>query len=238
LVHDEFMAFGTSGGEHLTNTESALALRTLRLVLRRLGIELAPQFRDLDSFKAYWLRQGASGSYAARRTLLADLFDPVHARLMALADRALASTLADPISPHAVTGWPKVDEELSELRRLFGVARTTQDHRDVGNRCVAVLEALGRVAYNPERHLRAGESVPSPERTKQRLQRVIEDGLPGPTNEDARGLAVKAIALAHHVKHQDTPSRRDAGIAGDAVILLCNIVRRLSEGAATPSLMP
>jgi len=39
----------------------------------------------------------------------------------------------------------------------------------------------------------------------------------------------KAIALAHEVKHRETPGRRDAGVVADAVILLANILRRLAE---------
>jgi len=36
------------------------------------------------------------------------------------------------------------------------------------------------------------------------------------------------------VKHRTTPTRRDAGIAADAVILLANILRRLAEPPVEP----
>jgi hypothetical protein len=42
-------------------------------------------------------------------------------------------------------------------------------------------------------------------------------------------VANKTIELAHRVKHGTTPTRRDAGIAGDAVILLANILRRIAQ---------
>jgi hypothetical protein len=35
--------------------------------------------------------------------------------------------------------------------------------------------------------------------------------------------------LAHQVKHRPTPTRREAGIAADAVILLSNMLRRLDQ---------
>jgi hypothetical protein len=62
-----------------------------------------------------------------------------------------------------------------------------------------------------------------------RLGRYVEDAVPGADNEEVRGLANKSIELAPQVKHGETPSRRDAGIAADSVMLLTNILRRLDE---------
>jgi hypothetical protein len=42
-------------------------------------------------------------------------------------------------------------------------------------------------------------------------------------------VANKIIELAHGVKHSATPTRREAGIAADAVILLANILRRVDQ---------
>ena len=39
LVHDELTAFGTAGGERLSDADLALALTALRAVLRRVGID-------------------------------------------------------------------------------------------------------------------------------------------------------------------------------------------------------
>jgi hypothetical protein len=134
--------------------------------------------------------------------------------------------LAEPIDS-AATGWAKVDNEIGELRRAFASARSPQAFRAVGVHCVGVLEALSRTVYDPARHLRPGESVPSPDKTKQRIGRYIEMAVPGSSNEEVRGLANKASELAHHVKHSETPSWVDASIAADAVILLSYILVRL-----------
>src|SRR5664280_320285 len=83
----------------------------------------------------------------------------------------------------------------------------------------SILEALGRTVYDPGKHLRQGETLPAPDKTKQRLGRYIEDALPGIPNEELRGLANKTIEVAQQVKHRHTPTRREAGIAADAVIL-------------------
>jgi hypothetical protein len=42
-------------------------------------------------------------------------------------------------------------------------------------------------------------------------------------------VANKVIELAHSVKHSTAPSRREAGITADAVILLANILRRVDQ---------
>jgi hypothetical protein len=44
-----------------------------------------------------------------------------------------------------------------------------------------------------------------------------------------RRLVNAAIELAHKVKHHPTPTRQQAGIAADTVIMLANILRRLQE---------
>ena len=229
LCHDELEAFGTGGGERLTNDTARAALRALRATTTRLGTDFDPPFHDLATFKSHWLRTGAYGSWQSRRDLLNDLFEPLHARLIRLEDQAVEATLALPVSPHAGTGWPRVDDEVRELHRRFQSSTTPQDCRAVGTHCVGVLEALGRTVYDPARHLRDGETPPAPDKTKQRLGRYIEDAVPGTKNEEVRGLASKAVELAHRIKHSETPTRRDAGIAADAVILVANILKRLEQ---------
>jgi hypothetical protein len=94
---------------------------------------------------------------------------------------------------------------------------------------VIVLETLSRIAYDPDRHLREGETEPAVGETMKRLERVIEDALPGAENAELRKLARASIEAAQAIKHRSTPDRRSAGIVADAVILLANIFRRLDE---------
>jgi hypothetical protein len=230
LVHDELEAFGTDGRQIVTDAGMSLALLALSSVVDRMNLPpFKPPFRDLRSFKAYWLREKAWGSWAARRMLLEQIFGPLHDALADAESRALASTLAEPVSPHPRTGWGAVDTEIGELRRHFRSASTPQDYRAVGNDSVAVIEGISRAAYDPARHLRPGETEPPVDKTKLRLERVIEDALPGSDNEFYRKLARAAIEVAQAVKHSTTPTRGEAGIAADSVILLANIMRRIAE---------
>lgn len=229
LVHREYEAFGTDGSQTLTDAQSNLVLRVLKAVLRRLDIEFEVPWRNFSTFRSYWIQRDCAYSWQARRDLLLEYFEPVHRRFDELEDQLFQGELADPISPHPVTEWPKVDAEIRELRRRFHSATTPQDYRAIGTHCVGVLEALSRTVYDPAKHLRDGEEKPPVDRTKERLGRYIEVTLAGKDHENLRGVAVKTIALAHQVKHRETPSRREAGIVADVVILVANILRRLEE---------
>jgi hypothetical protein len=160
--------------------------------------------------------------------MVENVLGPMHLELVRLEEK-LFDGLADPISPHTEVGWPLVDEEIRELRRRFQTSTTPQDYRALGTNCVGVLEALSKIVYDPAKHLRAGETAPTVQQSKMRIERYIEDAMAGPENEDIRGLTRKAIVLAHHIKHSGSSTRREAGIAADAVILLANILKRLEQ---------
>lgn len=230
LLHDELVKFGTDGTQELSEVEVRAAILAMRALQERLEVS-SPEipFRDFGSFKSYWVRNGGHGSWQARRTMLSGIFEPLHDQLALLEQKALSSTLAEPISAHGRTGWTAVDTEISELRRHFLSATTPQDYRGIGLDCVAVLEALSAQVYDPARHLRDGETEPPVANTKQRIERFIEDALAGSDNAALRKLGRASIEFAQQVKHSATPTRKEAGVAADAVIQLANMLRRLEE---------
>ena len=228
LAHDELEAYGTDEGQRADENGIRLILRACRSLLKRIGLVLDLPFSEYRTFKSHWLAQGARGSWQARRDILNGLFEPVHLALTRLEDDEIGSTLAQPITSHAGTGWSRVDAEINELRRHFATARTEQDYRNIGNDCTAVLERLSEAVFDPERHLQEGEEVPPVANTKQRLGRFVASAADS-VNAEVRKVARAVIELAQAVKHQSTPSRRDAGIAADSVIQLANILRRLAE---------
>ncbi|GAA2351906.1 hypothetical protein [Dactylosporangium salmoneum] len=232
LVHDDLERVGTGVDPELTELQIRMAILTLHAVLKRLTVSFDMPFRDFATFRAYWKRNGAGGKYQARRDILNELFNPLLDQLVELQAQGETSTLADAVSPRRVTGWARVDAEIGELRRHFQNAQTVQDYRNIGNDAVTVLETLSATAYDPAVHLRAGEIEPPVAQTKLRLDRVIEDALPGASNAHLRKLARASIEFAQQVKHTPTGNRRDAGVAADAVILLANILRRLTEPIA------
>jgi hypothetical protein len=231
LVHAELEEFATNQSvERLTNDQISVAQRSLRSVLERHGIRLALPWRDYTTFRAYWISEGASGagSWQARREMLAGLFGPVFAELDKLEDAHFSSTLVDPISPSSGTGWTGVDQAVHDVRVRFRSAVTTADYSDVGRRCISVLEAISGTVYDPVGHLRDGEVEPPVAKTHMRITRFVEDALAGSGNVEVRGLVRKSAELAEAVKHRSVATRRDAGIAADAVIMLANILRRVA----------
>ena len=187
LIHEDLEAFGTGGGEVMLNDQMGLAIRGQRAALARLGITFDLPWRDLTTFRNHWIREGCANNYQARRDLLDKHFEPLHTRLIDLEDREFRSGLAEAVSPHAGTGWPKVDEEIRELTRRFRSSTSPQDYRAVGTHCMGVLDALSRTVYKPHRHLRAGETEPTVDKSKQRTGRYVEDAVPGKSNEGVRG---------------------------------------------------
>ena len=229
LVHSELMASGTSGSQRLDDGDLRLAIRTLEQVTARCGQPFKLPFRDHSSWRTWWNKNGAYGSWQARRELLSNLFDIPTASLMAAQDRVLDSTLAEAVSHHDQVGWPAVDTEIGELRRHFRGATTPQDYRAVGNDCVHLVEALSRQVYDHSLHTPGGEGEPPVQKTKLRIERYIEHAIAGPENKALRAFARGTIELSQGVKHSGSPTRTEAGITADAVILLANMLRRLAD---------
>lgn len=234
LARREFTAYGTDSANVVTDDGSRELMRTLAAVLRRVGLEsLLPPVVDFPAFRTYWNQHDGYGSWQARRDMVMAWFEPLQSRLEAAEDAALTGELTEPVSPAQRTGWPLVDAEILELRRHFHSARTVQDYRNIGNDCIAILEALSALVYDPRRHLREGELEPAIGQTKQRLERYADDALPGPGNEQLRALVKKTIEFAQAVKHNPDGTRVRAGISADAVIQLANMLRRLADDPQT-----
>lgn len=229
VVRGQFNDFGTEGGESLTGVESREVLRLLRSVLRQCGVTLDPPWSDFQTFRTYWIAHEGRGSWQDRRDMLADVFEPVLDELENLHDRVESNHLSIPVSPHASLGWSGVDDQIVQLRERFATARTPIDYKDVGNRCVGVLEALSAEVYNPSQHCPPGATVPPIDRTDVRIGAYIDEKLPGRANAQLRGLVKKCSQLAHKMKHSPRADRTVTGIAADSVILLANILRRLEE---------
>jgi hypothetical protein len=233
LLQSELENFANGGTNRVSDDHDIeLVIRAGRMACKRAGVDFPGlPFRNLSTWSAYWRREGLTGggSWAARRERLDELFSPARAAIEGLQLRALDDSLAYAVSPWGRTGWRAVDVEIQGLRARFETARSSQDYSAVGIACVRVLESIGEAAFNPLIHLKNGESYLPRDKTKERLGRVIEGALSGADAEDLRRVVNATVSLAHRVKHRSTPTRRDAGMAADAAILLANLVRRAVE---------
>ena len=230
LAHEDLTEYGTSGHNRLDNNQIELLFRVAARVGVRCGVDFPKlPFRNFTGFHAYWKKNDMSNSWAARRDYLNEAFQAVEDAIYDAQDRLWDETLADAVSPHGATGWPLLDAEIAQMRRKFARATTDQDHADVGNACVRVLEMLSDVAFDSEKYAIPGKPVPTKAQTKIRLELIVKKELPAADFEHAFKLSSAAIELAQRVKHSPAPSRREAGVSADTTILLVNIIRRITQ---------
>lgn len=209
----------------------------LAAVLKRLRIRNPNSLDDLWTWYGKWTADIAGG-YAERRAYVAELYAPVRAALAAATDdgRDIAAGMED-----GPTGWVRVDERMGTLRRRVRQAEdTADDAKAVGLQCVSVLEALGRAAFDAERHLPDGEDPPHPNDAKSRLGHFLTSVTDGELGKGERFEHVRILVRAtwrqaQSVKHRDEPNVIDAGIAADATALLVAIVRRLADEDQPPA---
>jgi hypothetical protein len=95
LLQIEFTAYGTGGGNQLTDRQANIAIRAFKAVSQRLGVPQVVPWRDFTSFRAYWEANDGYGSWAARRRMTGEAFGTPLDRLYELQDA--------PPSPGVVT---------------------------------------------------------------------------------------------------------------------------------------
>lgn len=229
LCHKELTDYAAERNHLLSDTDIRLALRTMRMILLRLGIDSDLPFRNFTSFQDIWIKQGMTGNDSShrRQSLLESSLEPLRVQLEALEEHRLTKPIANPIreqGPH----WPEVNTEIRELRRKFNMAVTPQDFRALGTNFVGVFEAIGDAVYSPSEDLRDTERSIPRDRPKVRIERFLERSISSEHATLKSQLKV-TLELAHKVKHLQSPSALMTGIAADSTILLASIIRRIAD---------
>ncbi|MEN8671781.1 abortive infection family protein [Nocardioides sp.] len=122
LAHEEYMRFGTDGAQKLDNVGSGALLRALVTVAERAGLrDIRFPFRDFDSFKSHWIREGCSGAggWQARRDLLAGLFDPIHGALRDLERNSRTGPRLTAQALDALTDPAAIRDHLDRIGRTL-----------------------------------------------------------------------------------------------------------------------
>ncbi|WP_157641334.1 abortive infection family protein [Longispora albida] len=96
LLHREFMAYGTDGGQRLDDHNMRLAVRATLAVCARIGVSVKLPWHDFTSFRSYWIAHDGHGSWAARRQMVGEAFDSALARILFLQERADTGTVVTP----------------------------------------------------------------------------------------------------------------------------------------------
>ncbi|MCA1607131.1 MAG: hypothetical protein LC775_17050 [Acidobacteria bacterium] len=212
LTHEELRKFGTSNSNlRLNDEELTTALRSLRSVLKRVGIEFDPPFRDFNGFHGYWSSHDMSGSWAARRGYLNDLFSPIYSCLDRLEDERSETS--------SVRG---VDGELKNLIFASTGPKPEIVLRDAINNVIEVTKNAEYCLFYDRPLAKAGLTWGALVEWWQATRHF--DGMPG--EEVARNLYGR---LSESVKHN--PAER--------LVLRTYCERYRSEEASTlPALLP
>jgi hypothetical protein len=217
----------STGGPEIKSVDSDYKrdYRALGAVLKRLGITNPNPFGDLWRWYGKW-SDGGLPSYASRRIFVSEMYAPARDALEGHASAAYEIAGATDDGP---TGWADVDAKMGKLRRRMREADDVDDFKALGLLCVSVIEALGRAAFDPGRHLPAAHDDPHPNAARERLGLFLTAVTPGKRFEEVRTLIRASWRQAEAVKHRNEPNRTDAGIAADATALLVAMVRRLAD---------
>lgn len=216
LAHQELLHYGTNQKEcKLDNDEIAEVLNALRAVLRRLGIEFRPPFRDFDGFHGYWSKHDMGYSWAARRGYLSELFGPLWEQLDALEDAQ---------SPSA--GYRGVDGQMQNIIFASTGYKPEMVMRDAINNVIEIVEhGDSCLVYDrplTEAGLTWGEVVA--------------------WWRDRQGLgSADDRAVGHDLYWRLRQSMQDNGQENQAEVLLFNIYGeryRGEEGMKRPALLP
>jgi hypothetical protein len=230
-----FMVSVATGGPAIKTVDAEYKRqhRALGAVLRRLGIKYPNQFDDLWGWYGRW-SNGSLPSYRDRRLFVSELFAPVRQALVARADAA--GELVEGVSEWP-TGWPRLDQQIARLRRLWREADDPDAYNGVGLQCLKILTTLGHVVFDSARHLLPGEKEPGPDDAKKRVGYFLRRVASGEKGDDIRKIVNGAYGQANTAKHRHLATRTDAGIAANATLLIVSTLRLLvdeEEDLASP----
>lgn len=184
------------------------------------GIENPVPFSDLWQWYGRW-SSGDLPSYQSRRQFIAELIDPLAARLRS----GRAPTVISP------TGWSLVDQQIGIARKKLEAAKTEVEYQSVGLVCRGALLSLAKEVFVAARHPILDGKTVGPSDFKRMIEAYIAVELAGGAVEELRKHARSALDLANHTTHKRTAVFRDAAISLEATASVVNIIAIVSGDA-------
>lgn len=228
LTRSEFEKYGTDRTNVFDNDDARSALSSFKACCIRLGItEIDFPFRDFTTFRSWWLKNGASNSWQARRDLVENVFDPLVKRFDNLLLGISERTLFDPLNINSQSTWPKIQEEIEQLRKHAVSANSDADIRNLGNDCVVIMEKLSTFLYRHADHGDASLAEEPPTKTKNRLTGIVEHEFLSSSSHELVKVVRSTIELAQAIKHNHNPTLMDTMILAESTIFLVAVLDRL-----------
>lgn len=197
--------------------------REIAAELRRRGLVDPNPHGDLWAWYGHW--SANLPGYASRRAYMSEMYQPLLDAIDHLDDRALGGDLQDPL-----TGWDRVDTQVSQLRERFASADTAEDYQAVGLLCRDVMISLADATFEDE-HVPDGEQAPGPADAKRRLGFTVEAKAPGSSARELRAVLKANFDLANKVQHARAATLNDAATVAEATVASVNLMRILILGA-------
>ena len=189
--------------------------------LRSDGLENPIQYADLWDWYGKW-SSGDLPSWQSRRDYIRGLCAPLETRL-----REGPMSRGVEVFPE-LTGWPRVDRTLDEVRIQLERSRHEEQFQSVGLLCREALISLAQTVFDPYKHPPLDNTPPSDTDAKRMLQSYLAVELGGRSNSNARKHARAALDLANDLQHRRTAKFRDAALCAEATASVVNIVAIVS----------
>jgi hypothetical protein len=211
-----------TGGPQIESVQSDYIERRDRIAqeLKRLRADDPNPFRDLWAWYGYYSQR--LPRWHERRTFIRELYDPLYAKLDALAEQDIGTRLEGEADR---TGWERVDDQIVQLRRRYAVALTVEDFQAVGLLCRDIFVSLSEAVFAPERHVPTGSQAPATLRDT--LFAVVQHEASGAANKELRALLKANIDYANKVQHDRTATRNQARAVAEATIATVTLIRVL-----------
>jgi len=216
----------STGGPRIQEKEREYTTRRREIAaeLRRRGLADPNPHGDLWAWYGHW--SGNLQTYASRRAYVSEMYQPLLDAIDHLDERNLGAGLQE-----ALTGWDRVDDQLSQLRERFATARTAEDFQAVGLLCRDVFISLADATFDRPAHLPDGEDVPGPADAKRKLSFTVDAVAAGESNRELRGVFKATFDLANKVQHARAGTLDQAAIVAEATVASVNLLRVLMLGA-------
>jgi hypothetical protein len=137
-----------------------------------------------------------------------------------------------------LTGWPKVDRQMGEIKLRLLEARNEEHFQSIGHLCREILISVAQAVYDRQRHPAQDGIEPSHTDAKRMLDAFFAVELAGPGNANARKHAKAAFDLANGLQHDRTATFQDAALCAEASFSVIRIVAILSGRRERTGLTP
>lgn len=135
--------------------------------------------------------------------------------------------------PPPLTGWPRVDRTVDQIRNNLAAAQHEEQFQSIGLLCREALISLAQAVYIPERHTSIDGNTPSDTDARRMLEAYIVVELAGGPNEEARAHVRAALKLAVALQHRRTADFRQTAMCVEATAAVINVIA-IASGRRDP----